>query len=173
VIHVALGNCSASDVATVLLNNSGQVKDFLKHKNKAYLVLPQLSFSWTVIPLLPALMLGKFFGKRSRARGVFDRHSYGILLPVEIMTPKEESTSEGFVADDLVSLISLKWWSRRDHLRGIVKIQGLGRISKNWMLVVSVWSRSIRIELDWPSIPSPVNTSILEKERCWMRQNVI
>ncbi len=43
VIHVALGNCSVGDVATVLLNNPGQVKDFLKHKSKAYLVLPQLS----------------------------------------------------------------------------------------------------------------------------------
>ncbi len=45
VVHVALGNCSAADVAAVLLNNSGKVKDFLKHKSKAYLVLPQLSSS--------------------------------------------------------------------------------------------------------------------------------
>ena len=39
-------------------------------------------------PLLPALMLEKPIGVRSRARGFFNRHSYEFLLPVEILQPK-------------------------------------------------------------------------------------
>lgn len=40
VIHLTMGNCPMGDIATTLLNNSGQVKDFLRHKSKAYLILP-------------------------------------------------------------------------------------------------------------------------------------
>lgn len=39
VIHLTLRNCPVSDIAAALLNNSGQVNDFLKHKSKAYLVI--------------------------------------------------------------------------------------------------------------------------------------
>ncbi|MEX2581418.1 MAG: DUF5615 family PIN-like protein [Verrucomicrobiales bacterium] len=43
VIHLTLGNCSVDDIAAALLNRPGQVKDFLKHESKSYLVFPQPS----------------------------------------------------------------------------------------------------------------------------------
>ncbi len=39
VIHLTLGNCSVADIVSAILNQSGHVKDFLKHPSKAYLVL--------------------------------------------------------------------------------------------------------------------------------------
>ncbi|MEM7602502.1 MAG: DUF5615 family PIN-like protein [Verrucomicrobiota bacterium] len=39
VIHLTLGNCSVADCVNAILNRSGQVKDFLQHSSKAYLVL--------------------------------------------------------------------------------------------------------------------------------------
>ncbi len=40
VIHLTLGNRSVADTAAAILKRSGDVKEFLKHQFKAYLVLP-------------------------------------------------------------------------------------------------------------------------------------
>jgi len=61
-----------------------------------------------VIQLLPALLLDR--PRPTRARGGYfaDRPSSSFLLPVEVVVPKEGSTSSGYVADDLTSTSKLK-----------------------------------------------------------------
>lgn len=40
VIHITLGNCSVSEAAAAIIERSGNVREFLKHDSKAYLVIP-------------------------------------------------------------------------------------------------------------------------------------
>ena len=40
VIHLNMGNCSVGEIAAVLLDRLGHVRDFLAHGTKSYLILP-------------------------------------------------------------------------------------------------------------------------------------
>jgi len=40
IIHITLGNCSVGDSAAALMDRSGNVLDFLRHPEKAYLPVP-------------------------------------------------------------------------------------------------------------------------------------